>query len=135
VAKIFQQIYKKCLTKQLRCATIVVQTKREGNLKEKEINKMKKYLINGEVFTFKVIEEYTCKGKHYGETCYFAVCTSLRHYGKCAWLDEQNGVQFEGEKRIIAEPCAVHGYGAYTLWGGEIRPRYNWQKTPVKNRF
>jgi hypothetical protein len=29
VAKFFQQIYKKCLTKQLRCATIVVQTTRE----------------------------------------------------------------------------------------------------------
>ena len=96
---------------------------------------IKKYLINGEVFTFKVVEEYTCKGEHYGETCYYAVCTSLRHYGKCAWLDEQNGVQFEGEKRIVAEPYTDSIYTSYTVWGGEIRPKYNWQKPSVKYRY
>ena len=95
----------------------------------------KKYLINGEVFSFKVLEEYTCKGKLYGEVCYFAECTSLRHYGKRAWLDEQNGVQFEGEKRIIAEPYSDNPCGLYYMWGGELRPRYNWQKPPVKDRY
>lgn len=93
---------------------------------------MKKYLINGKIYHFDVLETHKLYGEHLGEACYYAKCTDN---GKFAWLDEENGIQFEGECRFIAEPYIEHGYSAYALWGGEFRPKYNWQKTPVRNRF
>ena len=91
---------------------------------------MKKFLIDGKVYTFDVIET-----KMNTDYVVYAKC---RENGKYAWIDIINGVQFEGEKRIVAEPVAEHyvGYNnLYQLWGGELRPKYNWQKTPVKYRY
>jgi hypothetical protein len=93
---------------------------------------MKKYLINGRIYSFDVLETHTLRGKHLGKVCYYAKCLQN---GKFAWLDEQNGIRFEGERRFIAEPYTEHSYGAYTIWGGEFRPKYNWQKPPVSKRW
>lgn len=93
---------------------------------------MKKYLVDGKVYHFDILE--TCKlgGKHTGTTCYYAKCPEN---GKYAWLDNENGIQFEGESRFVAKPYVEHSFGSYTLWGGQVRPMYNWQNTPVRTRF
>lgn len=93
---------------------------------------MKKYTIGCKVYTFDILETHELCGEHKGEICYYGKC---RENGKYAWLDEQNGVQFEGESRLIAEPYYEHPFGAYSLWGGQFRPKYNWQKSPVNKRF
>lgn len=85
---------------------------------------MKKYLVDGKIYHFDIVEKH--------QFCYFAKCVEN---GKFAWLDEENGIQFEGERRFIAEPYTKHEYGVCVLWGGEFRPKYNWQKSPVRNRF
>lgn len=94
---------------------------------------MKRYLIDGKLYSFKILEVYPLHGEYEGEICYWAKCFQN---GKFAWLDEYNGVQFEGEERVIAEPCTEHpNHGPYTLWGGELRPRYNWQNSPINQRY
>jgi hypothetical protein len=93
---------------------------------------MKKYLVDGKIYHFEVLETHELRGEHLGEVCFYAKCTDN---GKFAWLDEENGIQFEGESRFIAEPYTEHCFSAYTLWGGEFRPRYNWQKPAVSTRW
>ena len=93
----------------------------------------KRFTINGKYFSFDILETYKLQGEYEGDICYFAKC---HQNGKYALIDTYNGVQFEGEERIIAEPCEpVSCGGLYTMWGGELRIRHNWQKTPVKYRY
>lgn len=101
---------------------------------------MKKYLIGGKVYSFEILETCELVGEHTNKICYYSKCLNN---GKYAWLDDENGIQFVKQHRFIAEPytdtCAEHynenGFGAYTLWGGEFRPKYNWQKSPVSTRW
>lgn len=81
---------------------------------------MKKYLVNGATYTFdslgKDYEVMTVKGKMWLATC--------RENGKEAWIDEQNGVQFIGERRVEAKEvlgCNQQVPYGYSLWGGELR--------------
>lgn len=85
---------------------------------------MKKYLVNGATCTFdSMYEVMTMKGKMWLATC--------RENGKEAWIDEQNGVQFIGERRVEAKEvlgCNQQVLGCnqqvpygYSLWGGELR--------------
>ena len=95
---------------------------------------MKKFLVNGEICNFDIIQTCKLHGEHEGEICYYAQCLEN---GKYAWLDECNGVQFEGEDRVIAEPYAQPSvetrYSRFVpigchYWGGEIRNNEAWRK-------
>jgi hypothetical protein len=84
---------------------------------------MKKFLINGKVYTFDTIQNGN-------EGWEYAKC---RENGKCAFLDVYNGVQFEGENRVIAEPCIERKNTFFVprgfhCWGGELRHSASWRK-------
>ena len=75
---------------------------------------------NGDCFSFEIIDSYqTVNGIMYYSKC--------RENGRFAWLDNNSGIQFEGNKRFEAVEIVNHDsirlpYG-YTIWGGEVRDR------------
>ena len=83
---------------------------------------MKKFIINGKVYTFNVIQDM-----HDG--CVYAKC---KDNGKYAFLDIENGVQFVGEHRVIAEPYDERENTfsipkGFHYWGGELRHNASWR--------
>ena len=80
----------------------------------------KKFYINNKVYTFDVIQDM------YGG-CVYAKC---RENGKYAFLDIENGVQFEDEHKIIAKPydeCKSFIPAGFHYWGGELRHNVSWR--------
>lgn len=95
----------------------------------KPTDEVKRFIIDGKLYTF-TIYDTSCNT----DEVVFAKCWQN---DKFAWLDIYDGVQFEGEHRVIAEPYIqpIYPFPSYALWGGEIRPRYNWQNTPARDRY
>lgn len=72
-------------------------------------------------FLFQLLEVHETET---GIVVAFAQCVDNDKY---AWLDE-NGMSFEGEDRIEAEYDHTSGMDCFSLWGGVLRPKYNWKK-------
>ena len=90
---------------------------------------MKKYNVNGVIYSFDVVsKEETRNG-----IVYLAKC---RENGKDAWLDDI-GVQFCDESiRIKAKELTSFSLDDLNvLWGGELRPQYNFQKSSIRDRY
>lgn len=91
---------------------------------------MKKYIHNGELFIFSVLEEHDLHGEHEGEKCFYGKCWNN---SKFAWLDN-SGFQFEGEEKhydadLVAETHKKEKYdNSVVIWGNLPRPKYNYQK-------
>lgn len=83
---------------------------------------MKRVNINGQDFTFDVVQKMS-DGSEY------AVCTCGRRKGDYAFLDIDNGVQFENENRIVAKPKETFFIPrGFHYWGGELRCNETWRK-------
>lgn len=85
---------------------------------------MKRFIINGQTFTFDVVQDM-------GDGSEYAVCTDGRRKGDYAFIDIYNGVQFENENRIVAEPYIDNTFfipRGYHYWGGELRCNETWRK-------
>lgn len=85
---------------------------------------MKRFIIDGQELTFDVVQNM-------GDGSEYAVCICGSRKGDYAFLDVDNGVQFENENRIVAKPyinttfCIPKGFHC---WGGELRCNETWRK-------
>ena len=85
---------------------------------------MKRFIVNGQHFTFDIIQDM-------GDGSEYAVCTCGSRKGDYAFLDIDNGVQFVNENRIVAEPYANNAFSVprgFHYWGGELRCNASWRK-------
>ena len=85
---------------------------------------MKRFIVNGQELTFDVVQTM-------GDGSEYAVCTCGNRKGDYAFLDIGNGVQFENENRIVAEPYIKETFfipRGFHCWGGELRCNETWRK-------
>ena len=83
---------------------------------------MEKIRINGQLFTFDIVQSSN-DGWKYGK---------CRENGKYAFLDDCGGVQFEGEHRVLTDLYNPDKSISFVLrgfhrWGGQIRNNAAWR--------